>query len=125
MPNRTQQEKVHKACAEFWEDQQYTKASGEQWRTMVFFMAVSLVDENAALGPAESLPELSVPRSVVDSMTCNIQRAHPHPLLPIIIIYIMHPIIHSIISFFAQLSYTCASSFKCTSFFTLVTLLIL
>ncbi|KAG2362321.1 hypothetical protein BDR07DRAFT_1407339 [Suillus spraguei] len=162
MPNRTQQEKVHKACAELWEDQQYTKASGEQWRTMMFFMAVSLVDENAALGPAESLLELSVPRSVVDSITCNIQRAHPHPLLPIMflryqcliasrlsilalhilyflldthmghithslpsIIYIMHPIIHSIISFCAQLSYTCASSFKCTSFFTLVTLLIL
>ncbi|KAG2365135.1 hypothetical protein BDR07DRAFT_1399955 [Suillus spraguei] len=85
--------KVHKACAELWEDQR----AGEQWLTMVFFMAVSLVDENAALGPAESLPELSVPRSIVDSMTCSIQRAHPRPLLPILIIYIMHPIIHTII----------------------------
>ncbi|KAG2366437.1 hypothetical protein BDR07DRAFT_1395986 [Suillus spraguei] len=95
---KTQQGKVHKACAELWEDLVIHQTSGEQWLTIVFFMAVSLVDENAALRPAESLPELSVPRSIVDSMTCSIQRAHPHPLLPIL-------------------------SFMCTSFFTLVTLL--
>ncbi|KAG2079260.1 hypothetical protein BDR04DRAFT_30933 [Suillus decipiens] len=38
---------------------------------------------------------------------------------------IMHLTIHSIIRFFSQLSSACESSFKCTSFFTLLTLLIL
>ncbi|KAG2070188.1 hypothetical protein BDR04DRAFT_1100365 [Suillus decipiens] len=81
-------------------------------------MVVSLVGRNPHT-------QACVPQSVVDSITCNIQQAHP--LLPIMFLryHIMHPTIHSIIRFFSQSSYTCASSFKCTSFFTLVTLLIL
>ncbi|KAG2078740.1 hypothetical protein BDR04DRAFT_1087311, partial [Suillus decipiens] len=106
-------------------------------------MAVSLLTKMLRSGQPSYC---CVPQSVVDSITCNIQRAH-HPLLPIMflrhqclispqlfilalhILYflmdthityslpsIMHQIKHSIIRFF---------SFKCTSFFTLVTLLIL
>ncbi|KAG2073672.1 hypothetical protein BDR04DRAFT_1094678, partial [Suillus decipiens] len=50
----------------------------------------NMVDENAALGPAELL--LSVLQSVADSMTCNIQRAHPHPLLPIMFLRYQCPV---------------------------------
>ncbi|KAG2071869.1 hypothetical protein BDR04DRAFT_1097485, partial [Suillus decipiens] len=35
---------------------------------------------------------LSVPQSFADSMTCNIQRAHPHPLLPIMFLHHQCPI---------------------------------
>ncbi|KAG2068565.1 hypothetical protein BDR04DRAFT_1103022 [Suillus decipiens] len=125
-------------------------------------MAVSLVGRNAhtqawltKMLRSGQPSYCCVPQSVVDPITCNIQRAH-HPLLPIMflryqclispqlfilalhILYflmdthitysllsIMHLTIHIIIRFFSQLSYTCASSFKCTSFSTLVTLLIL
>ncbi|KAG2063921.1 hypothetical protein BDR04DRAFT_1110915 [Suillus decipiens] len=61
-------------------------------------MAVSLVGRNGHTQAWLMCPgqpshfQLCVPRSVTDSMTCNIQWAHPHTLLPIMFLRHQCPI---------------------------------